>query len=419
MAQLELRPLGVGEIIGATFTVCRRRFGPMFAIALVLAGIPFLVSVVGGCSLDADGSTTCTSPIGLLGYIAGVIGSLVAGAACSLVAAGAFAGVPSGWRRAMGIGVRRTFAIVGAGIVVGVPTGIGILVLVLPGVLLESWVLIVIGYVAFAVLAVFVTVSFAVAWEALIIEGIGPIQGLKRSWRLVTGERWRVFGAGLVVLLIIAVIVFGIVWAVIWFILSPALGVSDGMAGYLDEQVSALLAIPLGASVLTVIYLDLRVRKESLSADELAAALSETGLVVGTEATYQGQSTPPTSDPEQGPQRRRMKRTTAVTLAILAVGLIATIVWISRPPPRTTVLVPYDTDDREIIDAAAGLTVWFCTLTEQGVEPDEVMEFILAFDLPARAAEEGWDSDDIDQVIAGMVYHALGDCERRMLRALP
>ncbi|MCQ3802537.1 MAG: hypothetical protein KTV45_00320 [Acidimicrobiia bacterium] len=115
-----------------------------------------------------------------------------------------------------------------------------------------------------------------------------------------------------------------------------------------------------------------------------------------------------------------MKRATAVRLiVVVSIALIATVVWMSRPPPRTTVLVPYDTEDREIVSKAAGLTVLFCMATEQGpFSPDELMESILA-DLPATAAEKGWDSDDIDQVIAGMVYHAMGDCEERILRALP
>ena len=415
MAQLRLRPLGVGEIVGATVTVCLRRFGPMFAIALVLAGIPFLVSLVGGCSLDADDSTTCSSPIGWLGYIAGGIGATVAATACSLVAAGAYADVPSNWWRAMRTGVRRTIAIVLAAIVVGVPMGIGI-VFVIPGFLLDSSWLTVIGFAVFVVLAVFVAVSFAVAWEALIIEGIRPMEGIKRSWRLVAGERWRVLGAGLL-LSIMGAIVFGIVWVVILYVLSPALGVGDGMAGYLGEQVSALLTIPLGASTLTVIYLDLRVRKESLTTDELAAALSEQGYRWENRSDASGPVDASTTDPGQGPQKRRMRRTTAVTLAFCAALL--TIVWISRPPPQTTVLVPYDTDNQEIINKAAGLTVLFCMTTEQGLfAPDGVMESILA-ELPATAAEKGWDSDDIDQVIAGMVYHALGDCEERMLRALP
>ncbi|WP_420614076.1 hypothetical protein [Candidatus Spongiisocius sp.] len=121
---------------------------------------------------------------------------------------------------------------------------------------------------------IFLWVSFAVMWEALIIEGAGPIESMKRSWRLVSGERWRVFGAGLLTT-ILGLIVLGIVLTVIWLILSPGLGVSDGVASYLVEHVGILLAMPLHAAVTTVIYLDLRVRKESLSTDELAAVLSE------------------------------------------------------------------------------------------------------------------------------------------------
>lgn len=256
MAQLQLRPLGVGEIVDATFTVYRRRFGPMFTIALVLVFIPFLVSLVGGCSLDTAGTTTCTSPIGWLGYYVGLIGTVVAGVAAVLVAAQAYADVPSDWRRAMGVGVRRTVAIILATIVAGVLIAIGFVLVIVPG--------------------IFLAVSLAVVWEALIIEGIGPMESIKRSWRLVAGERWRVFGAALLVL-VLAIIVFGILSAVIWFILSPVLGVSGGTAGYIVQQVSTLLSIPLTAALGAVLYLDLRVRKESLGTAELAAALSEQG----------------------------------------------------------------------------------------------------------------------------------------------
>ena len=256
MAQLQLRPLGVGEIIDATFTVYRRRFGPMFAIALMLVFIPFLISLVGGCGLDARGMTSCTSPIGVLGQIAGSIGTLVAAVAAILVAAEAYAGVPSDWRRAMRIGLRRILPIIGATIVAAVLISIGFVLVIVPG--------------------IFLAVSFAVVWGALIIEGVGPMESIKRSWRLVAGERWRVFGAGLLVI-ITAIIVFGVVSAVIGFILSSGLGMSGGMAGYVVQQVSTLLSIPLTAALGTVIYLDLRVRKESLGMSELAAALSEQG----------------------------------------------------------------------------------------------------------------------------------------------
>jgi len=77
--------------------------------------------------------------------------------------------------------------------------------------------------------------------------------------------------------IVLMVIFIGVVSAVIALILSSVLGVSGGMTGYLVQQVASLLSIPLTAALGTVIYLDLRVRKESLSTDELAAALSEQG----------------------------------------------------------------------------------------------------------------------------------------------
>ncbi len=226
----------------------------MVAVPLVLGSIPFLVSLAGGCALDAGGSTTCTSPIGWLGWLVSVIGLIVASVAVSLVAAEAYADVPSGWRRATWIGVRSTVTMFVAAFVFGVLVGIGFLILIIPG--------------------IFLWVSFAVIWEALIIEGLGPIESMKRSWRLVAGERWRVLGAGLLTTFL-AMIVLGIVLFVIWLIVSPGLGVSDGVAAYLVEHVGILLAMPLHAAVTTVIYLDLRVRKESLTKDELAAVLSE------------------------------------------------------------------------------------------------------------------------------------------------
>ena len=293
MAQLQLRPLGVGEIVDATFTVFRRRFGPMFTIALVLVFIPFLISLVGGCSLDEAGFTTCASPIGWLGFSIGVIGSAVASVAAILVAAGAYADVPSGWWRATRIGSRRTFEIILATIVVAVLILIFVLLAVVWAVLIienidpmermligigaAERMLIGIGFVLLIIPGIFLAVSLAVIWQALIIEGVGPMESIKRSWRLVSGERWRVFGAGLLVL-VLAVIVIGIVSTVIALILSSVLGVSGGMNGYLVQQVATLLLTPLIAALGTVIYLDLRVRKESLSAGELATALSEQGL---------------------------------------------------------------------------------------------------------------------------------------------
>lgn len=293
MAQLQLRPLGVGEIVDASFTVYRKRFGPMVAIALVLVFIPFLVSLVGGCSLGDTGSVTCSSAIGWLGYIVSSIGSIVATAAAVLVAAGAYAGVPSDWRLATRVGIRRILPIVGSTIVAGllifspfVP-GLVLMLLALFGADGESAGLedlifsagIAVGGLALAILAIvpsiILAISFAVVWEALMVERTGPMESIKRSWRLVSGERWRLFGAVLL-MVIIGAIVFGIMWLVLFLILS-GLGMSEEIASYVVQQVVTLLSIPLTAAVGTVLYLDLRVRKESLDTERLGAALAEAG----------------------------------------------------------------------------------------------------------------------------------------------
>ena len=97
MAQLQLRSHSVGDIIDASFTVYRKRFGPMIAIALMLVFIPFVVGVIGGCTIT-ELQTSCDTAIGWIGQIASQIGMVIAAAAAMLVAAEAYVGTSSDWR---------------------------------------------------------------------------------------------------------------------------------------------------------------------------------------------------------------------------------------------------------------------------------------------------------------------------------
>ena len=99
------------------------------------------------------------------------------------------------------------------------------------------------------------------------------MESLGRSWRLVTGERWRLFGAGLSMILI-SVIVFGIIGFVLYLVLSGLGGLSEGDASYYTQQIVTLLSIPLSAAVGAVLYVDLRVRKENLDVEGLSSLLA-------------------------------------------------------------------------------------------------------------------------------------------------
>ena len=254
MAQLQLRPLGVGETIDATLSLGRRRFGPMLMVALVLAVIPFVLTLIGGCHVN---TSEMWQPVdcGTLGWIGNAafwIATVVAAVVSTRVAAGAYADVAPDWRGAARFGLQNIWPILAATIVFGVMMVVGFIVLIVPLIIL--------------------LVSFNWFDAVLMIERTGPMQSLGRSWRLVSGERWRIFLAGLV-FLIIMVIVFGII-GVILFLLAGLFGASADFAAYLSRQITNLLSLPLLAAFSTVVYLDLRVRKEHLDKEGLAAQLS-------------------------------------------------------------------------------------------------------------------------------------------------
>ena len=252
MAQLQLRPHSVGDIIDASFTVYRKRFGPMIAVALMLVFIPFVVGVIGGCTIT-DLQTSCDTAIGWIGQIASQIGTVIAAAAATLVAAEAYAGTSADWRPSAAAGLRRIVPIVVATVVVAVAVAIGFVLVLVPG--------------------IFLALSFAVFTPVLMIERVGPMESLGRSWRLVTGERWRLLGAGLS-MIIISVIVLGIIGFVLYLVLSGLGGLSEGDASYYTQQIVTLLSIPLSAAVGAVLYVDLRVRKENLDLEGLSSLLA-------------------------------------------------------------------------------------------------------------------------------------------------
>ena len=264
MDQRQLRPFDIGEIISATLSIGRRRYGPMLMVALVLAGIPFVLSLTGGA-------------LGRFGEFVFRIAILVATAASVPVAAGAYADVPPDWRGAAGFGLQRLGPILAAGIVGGIMISSGFFVIVTlsiltsPGSSVES--LAIIGLVLWIVPGIILLVSFNWFGAVLMIERTGPMQSLGRSWRLVSGERGRIFLAGLAFLIIVLIILF-IPSIIMELILVFLLGASAGFAFFLSGQIVTLLGIPLVAAFTAVVYLDLRVRKERLDKEGLAAQLS-------------------------------------------------------------------------------------------------------------------------------------------------
>lgn len=126
-------------------------------------------------------------------------------------------------------------------------------------------------------LGIWLLVRWAPAASVLAAEPIKPGAAVKRSAYLVTGFWWRTFG-------IMAVI------ALLEFIVSFILGFSIGLLILIIPGIDILskaLAISVGATILgslvvpivpigyTLLYVDLRVRKEGLDLDSLAKSAAD------------------------------------------------------------------------------------------------------------------------------------------------
>ena len=62
------------------------------------------------------------------------------------------------------------------------------------------------AFIALIIPGIWLAVAWSVSFPALLSEGIGPVAALGRSFRLVKGRWWPVFGALLVMYLLVAVI---------------------------------------------------------------------------------------------------------------------------------------------------------------------------------------------------------------------
>jgi hypothetical protein len=139
----------------------------------------------------------------------------------------------------------------------------------------------VVGGLALIPITLWISVSLTMSVPAVVLEGVDPITALKRSWRLVRGSWWRVFGinllAGIIVFIVAAIIEvpFGIAQAVAvghsGGTAFPGFGAAAAAPGVLAIVISTIGSIiastctrPIGAGVTVLLYADLRMRKEGL-----------------------------------------------------------------------------------------------------------------------------------------------------------
>jgi hypothetical protein len=283
-----LRPLGVGEILDGAVSYIRRNPGATLGLSAVVAVVTQTLAVVLQLLLlrNVTSVTDVSDPASVIGLAVGggLVGLLTA--ALTVLATAVLTGLlitvlgeavlgrtlawSGAWARVRG----RVPGLVGlALLVLLVLCGI-LLIALLPGILAAvagetgvTLALIVLGVLAGGAVAIWIGVSWSLAAPAYVLESLGVVDALRRSWRLVRGQWWRVFGisllGGLIATVVSAILTvpfsFGGALLTSGDPLNPLPVVLGGIGGV----IAATLTQPFSAGISGLLYIDRRIRREA------------------------------------------------------------------------------------------------------------------------------------------------------------
>ena len=293
-----LKPLGVGDVLDRTFNLYKQRpllFIALSAIWYLLLVIVFVVLAIavfaGAIASFVRESPTDIDPATLAGAISGFIAFLIVGIlvaillfsaqSASLIRAGAlrYLGKEANVGEAFGSGVRASPRVFLAGVLAFVLIALfwaaAFIVAALIGAITQSggltFVAIFLAVCVALVGTFYLTASWLVAPIVIVVEGLGPIAALSRAWGLSSGNRWRIIG--IQALLALLNVVLSALISAVFAIGGQADQTMTIVIQNLANFASTIVWAPVEWLAFTVLYYDLRVRKEAFDLQLAAEAL--------------------------------------------------------------------------------------------------------------------------------------------------
>ncbi|MHA7281662.1 DUF7847 domain-containing protein [Arthrobacter sp. TMS2-4] len=293
---IPLRPLGLGEILDGAFQACRRNPLATFGIAILLQAVVALVTVLllgnlmssleglESANPTPDSLITAVAGLGTFASIAGVVSGvslLVLQGILVIPIARAVINQKTTFGQAWRLARARILPLLGFGLLafsaglVGLALLVGISALAILG-LEEYSALVIIPLVLVAlVVMVWVSTKLVVAPAALMLEGVGPLTAITRSWQLTRGNWWRTFGIVLLTSIIVSIIT-SVISAPLSFAVTLLFGFSTSASAAPDaldslpvlaasQAITALftaVGYAFQAGVTALLYVDLRIRRE-------------------------------------------------------------------------------------------------------------------------------------------------------------
>ena len=318
---IPLRPLSIGEILGGAFESLRANPKAMFIPSLVVMGITGLLSA-GSVALfmsrlgltdltsgkvefsETDLDSIGSSLVGLLIQlgVTSVLSMLATSIIIGLIIVtvsrtilGRQASLSDVWRRTR----PRMWALIGqtllielilaviTAVFVAIAVGIGWALLgsiiangadensagtIILAILAVLAVIVVLGLATFALMC-----KLCLAPAALVLENIGVLEGISRSWTLTRGYFWRIVGIRLLSFIIVfvatqivsqgmSIVTQGIVYA------APNTTIAVLVVSTLLNSLIQAAILPFDSAVVALMYTDLRMRSEGLDVELRHAA---------------------------------------------------------------------------------------------------------------------------------------------------
>ncbi len=327
---IPLRPLMFGEVLDGSFQAIRRNAKAMLGAGLLAQSLSAILAAVltafvatSSGSVEAWAETASSAELTSLGIgmmatfallsILSVFISAILQGAMVVPVARSILNRPTGFRRMLSLArprfgaLARLAALLVAAVLVTTALFFAIIVFLFSNVRGAAVLLVLPLMLAFGVAVAWVAVKVMVAPAAVVIEEVGALAGIRRSWELTRANWWRILGITLVVAILVGVITQVVLIPVsllptfVSGVVSPHGGSGqDATIGVVMGVLTAVIGAVVGAvaygyqtSVMALLYMDLRMRKDGL--DIALLRQLETGADpdgVPGRGTQAGSSTP-------------------------------------------------------------------------------------------------------------------------------
>ncbi|WP_029291870.1 hypothetical protein [Cellulomonas sp. HZM] len=291
-----LRPLGLGEILDGSFRAVRANPRVMFGLSAIVVTVAvvlqyvlgwYIAPFVGGALSDIDDVDPAAGSVDLGASFGQALTTPITSLATTVL---------TGWliisvsRSVIGQRVemrevlrsRRIWLVLGYTVLAAIAVAVAVAVVVVPVVLLATsgsgGLAALVGVLGGIALLVALFVAFTrtlLVPPALMLEGRRLWPTFGRAWRLTRGSFWRLFGIYLLVSVIVSVVTQIIVTPAT-LLGTFAFGGPDAFGAIVIAAFASIIALTLSttflASVVALLYIDVRMRREGLDVELARAA---------------------------------------------------------------------------------------------------------------------------------------------------